>query len=87
MSQSRRDVLGAGVSEERHAIVENAAFVVDADGRKSAVILDLSSWRKLLNFLVDIEDSAEIEASRLSGNEPIPWQEAKVKLRVKGINI
>ena len=50
-------------------------------------MLDYPSWQELLNLLEDIEDSAEIEASRLSGNEPIPWEEAKVKLRVKGINI
>jgi hypothetical protein len=75
------------VSEDFQAIVEKMAFVVDAEGRKKAVILDYPSWQELLNLLEDIEDSAEIEASRLSGNEPIPWEEAKVKLRVKGINI
>ncbi len=32
-----------------------------------------------------MEDSAEIEASRTSGKETIPWEEAKAELRAKGI--
>lgn len=40
-----------------------------------------------MNLLEDIEDSAEIEASRLSGEKPILWEEAKVELRAKGIKV
>ena len=40
MSQCRRDVPEVGVSEDFQAIVEKVAFVVDAEGRKKAVMLD-----------------------------------------------
>ena len=50
-------------------------------------MLDYPSWQDLLNLLEDIEDSAEIEASRLSGEKPIPWDEAKAELRANGINV
>ena len=76
-----------GVSEDFQAIVEKVPFVVDAEGRKKAVMLDYSSWQELLNLLEDIEDSAEIEASRLSGEKPILWEEAKVELRARGIKV
>ena len=69
-----------GVSEDFQAIVEKVAFVVDAEGRKKAVMLDYPSWQDLLNLLEDIEDSAEIEASRLSGEKPIPWEKARAEL-------
>ena len=68
------------MSEDFQAIVEKVAFVVDAEGRKKAVMLDYPFWQDLLNLLDDIEDSAEIEASRLSGEKPIPWEEARAEL-------
>ena len=44
-------------------------------------MLDYPSWQDLLNLLEDIVDNAEIEASRLSGEKPIPCDEAKAELR------
>jgi len=87
LSQGRRDIHVVGVSEEIKAIVEKAVFVVDAEGRKKAVLLEYPSWKLLLELLEDIEDIAEIEASRLRGEAPIPWEQAKEELRDKGINI
>ena len=87
MSQCWRDVPEVGVSEDFQAIVEKVAFVVDAEGRKKVVLLDYPFWQDLLNLLDDIEDSVEIEASRLSGEKPIPWEEAKAELRANGINV
>ena len=63
-------------------IIKKAEFVVDAKGRKKAVVLDYASWRELLNLLEDIEDNAEIEASQMSGEEPIPWERAKAELGI-----
>ena len=40
-----------------------------------------------MDQIEDMEDSAEIEASRTSGEETVPWEEAKAELRAKGINV
>ena len=64
-----------------------AEFVVDAQGRRKAVLLDYAVWKKLLDQLEDMEDSAAIEASRTSGEEFVPWEQAKAELRSKGINV
>ena len=64
-----------------------AEFVVDAQGRRKAVLLDYAVWKKLMDQIEDMEDSAEIEASRTSGEETVPWEEAKAELRAKGINV
>ncbi len=60
-------------------------LVVDGQGRRKAVIIDNSTWEDLLDWIEMMEDSAEIEAARTSGEETIPWEEAKAELRVKGI--
>ena len=70
-----------------HKLLETVEFVVDVEGQKKAVMLDYSIWEDLVSFLEDIEDSAEIEASRNSGEEIVSWEEAKTELRSKGINV
>ena len=60
-------------------------LVVDGQGRRKAVIIDISIWEEVLDWIEMMEDSAEIEASRTSGEETIPWEEAKAELRAKGI--
>ncbi|MDE0631080.1 MAG: hypothetical protein OXH73_06215 [Caldilineaceae bacterium] len=69
-----------------HELLEKVEFVVDVEGQKKAVMLDYSIWKDLVSLLEDIEDSAEIEASRNSGEEVVSWDEAKAELRSKGIN-
>lgn len=70
-----------------HNLLETVEFVVDVEGQKKAVMLDYSVWEDLVSLLEDIEDSAEVEASRNSGEELISWDEAKAELRSKGINV
>ena len=60
--------------------LERASFVVDAEGRKKAVLLDYSTRQDLLNLPEDFEDSAEIEASRLGDEKPVSWEIAKAEL-------
>jgi len=68
-------------------LIETAEFVVNADGKKKAVMLDFSVWEDLLELLEDIEDSAEIESIKASGERPIPWQAAKAELQAGGIDV
>ena len=70
-----------------HKLLEKVEFVVDVAGQKKAVMLDYSIWEDLLSLLEDIEDIAEVEASRNNGEEMISWDEAKAELRSKGINV
>ena len=75
------------VNSSIHNLLETVEFVVDVEGQKKAVMLDYSVWEDLVSLLEDIEDSAEVEASRNSGEELISWDEAKAELRSKGINV
>ncbi len=62
-------------------LLQNVQFVLDTDGNKTAVQIDYASWEKLLTLLEDMEDAEEISRSRASGEEAIPWEEAKAELR------
>ena len=68
-------------------LLETAELVFDTQGKKTAVMLDYSIWKDLLQLLEDIEDSAEIEASQMSGEEPIPWEQARAELRARDVNV
>jgi len=68
-------------------LLRAAQFVVDAKGKKKAVLLDLPVWDELLTFLEDTEDAEEIRRLREAGEETIPWEQAKAELRAGGIDV
>ena len=67
--------------------LETAQFVVDADGNKTAVVLDYAVWEQLLTLLEDLEDAEEIRRLRLAGEETVSWEEAKAELRIDGTDV
>ena len=68
-------------------LLQNVQFVLDTEGNKTAVQIDYAAWEELLTLLEDMEDAEEISRSRASGEEAIPWEQAKVELRAKGIDV
>jgi hypothetical protein len=64
-------------------LLENVRFVVDSQGNKAAVQIDLKAWEALLAYLEEVEDRELIRESinRLqSGPEKsgaVAWDEAK----------
>lgn len=67
--------------------LQTVQFLVDAAGRKKAVVLDYPLWEQLLTLLEDLEDAEEIRRLREIGEETIPWEEAKLELRSRGIDV
>ncbi len=65
-------------------LIDAARFVVDSDGRKKAVLLDYDRWLELLEDLADLQ---EIDGVRSSGEEAIPWEQAKEELRSQGVDV
>jgi hypothetical protein len=72
-----------GVTE----LLEAAQFLVDAEGKKKAVVLDLAIWEELLTLLEDLDDAEEIRRLRKAREEGIPWDQAKAELRAEGIDV
>jgi hypothetical protein len=68
-------------------VLEQAQFLVDADGNKKAVVFDYSLWEELLTLLEDLEDAEEIRRLRQSDEESTPWEQAKAELRARGVDV
>ncbi len=68
-------------------MLNKAEFLVDENGNKKAIVLDMALWQELLDLLEDLEDAAEIQQMRDAGAETVDWQEAKSELRAKGIDV
>ena len=64
--------------------LETAQYVVDADGNKTAVVLDYAEWEQLLTLLEDMGDAEEIRRLREAGEETISWEETKAELHILG---
>ena len=59
---------------------QSVRFVVDSDGHKSAVLVNLDVWEQILALLEDLEDAEEIRQARDEDEETIPWEQVKAEL-------
>ncbi len=64
-------------------LLQKVQFVVNAEGKKSAVLLSLEDWEQLLTLLEDLEDAEEIRQAREQKDEPILWEQAKAEFGIK----
>ncbi len=51
-------------------------YVVDENGRQTAVIVDIEEYRTLVEALEEIESIRAYDAAKASGEEPVPFEEA-----------
>lgn len=61
---------------------QRVQFVVDAQGRKFAVLVSVEDWKQLLTLLEDLEDAAGIRHIRTE-EDAIPWEQAKAELGIQ----
>jgi len=70
-------------------LVKSAQFMVDSDGTKKAVVLDMIAWEELLSLLDDLPDTtAAEEAYAEYKNDPStarPWSEVEVDMVAEGL--
>ena len=66
------------------ALLQSVRFVVDSDGHRSAVLVDLDVWEQILPLLEDLEDAKEIHGAREEVEETIPWEQVKAELGLEG---
>ena len=59
-------------------ILNSVKFVVEPDGRQSAVVVDLDVWEQIVTLL---EDAEEMKQARAVKEETIPWETAKKDLK------
>jgi PHD/YefM family antitoxin component YafN of YafNO toxin-antitoxin module len=65
-------------------LLDSVQFVVDSDGHKSAVLVNLDVWEQILALLEDLEDAEEIRRARGEDEETILWKQVKADLDLGG---
>ena len=68
-------------------LLHTARFLVDAAGKKTAVVLDVEAWEEILTLLEDLEDADELRRLHETDEEVISWDDAKQALRARGLNV
>ena len=56
-------------------ILTAVQYVVNHEGQKTAVQLDLASWEALRLLLEDLEDSVDIKQARQEDDDLFPWED------------
>jgi hypothetical protein len=54
----------------------NENFVIDKEGHKIGVFIDIKTYRKLLEELEDLDDIRVYDEAKASGEEAIPFDQA-----------
>ncbi len=55
-------------------------FIVDDRGEKTAVILDIAEYRRLLEEAEELEAIRAYDAAKASGDEAIPFEQAVAEI-------
>lgn len=51
-------------------------FLVDQDGKRVGVVLDMDQYKTLLAELEELETIRAFDAAQVSGEQPIPFEQA-----------
>lgn len=51
-------------------------YVVDKDGNRLSIVLDIEEYRKLLEELEELNAIRAFDRAKASGEKPIPFEEA-----------
>jgi PHD/YefM family antitoxin component YafN of YafNO toxin-antitoxin module len=63
-------------------ILETVKFVINSNGQKSAVMVDLDIWEQIVSMLEDLEDAEEMKQAKMVREETVPWNVAKKELNL-----
>ena len=55
-------------------------YLVDDDGRRIGVVLDIKEYKRLLQALEELESIRAYDAAKASGDEAIPFEEAVAEI-------
>jgi PHD/YefM family antitoxin component YafN of YafNO toxin-antitoxin module len=58
-------------------------FIVDDRGEKTAVILDMSEYKRLLEEAEELEAIRAYDAAKAAGDEAIPFEQAVTEIERK----
>ncbi len=63
-------------------LFQSVQFVVNSQGEKSGVVIDMELWDEILTLLEDLEDADEIQQAHELDEESVPWEKVKAELHL-----
>ena len=51
-------------------------YVIDADGKKKAIVVPISEWQKILEALEELDDIKAYDEAKSKPSNPIPFEKA-----------
>ncbi len=63
-------------------ILKSVQFVVNPDGEKSAVMVNVDVWDEIVSMLEDIEDAEELKQAKMVHEESVPWEVVKKEMKL-----
>lgn len=55
-------------------------FVIDEDGKRTAILLEIEEYNKLLEELEELESIRAFDSAKSSGDEAIPFEQAVAEI-------
>lgn len=59
-------------------------FLVDENGTRTAVVLDIEDYYKLLDKLEELDDIQAYDAAKATNGDPIPFEQAASEIQAQG---
>lgn len=60
--------------------VQRRQFVVDDSGKKTAIILDIEEYNKLIDAAEELEAIRAYDAAKAAGDEAVPFEQAVAEI-------
>ncbi len=57
-------------------LTDKEQYIVDAEGRRIKVLLDVEDYHRLVEALEELDDLRAYDEARASGEEPVPFEQA-----------
>jgi len=60
-------------------ITDKVQFVIDADGNRQAVQVEIAQWENIMNLLEEMQDTIELAQARQEKEDVVPWEQVKAE--------
>ena len=61
-----------------------AEYVVDAKGHRKSVVMPIKNFKKLVEYVEDLEDAVDLKKAKQSGKSFIAFEKFTDQLKAKG---
>lgn len=64
-------------------INEKVQFVIDAEGNRQAVQVEIEQWENIMDLLEEMQDTIELAKAHQEKEDLIPWEQVKAEYQAE----